>query len=231
MHGERAYAKMTTDMMRTNRAALVQTIVGFSGGGSIKQQFKQKLSSAPVYMVPDGWLYQNLLTISRMYDLIQSSINPESQRVLKSEIKKFEQAVAEMHQGFRPYKMLATLIVPAVATYVPKFAFQQTVVNEAMIACALERYRLANGVFPENLAALSPQFLNKIPHDIINGEPLKYRRTDDGKFILYSVGWNEADDGGTVAISSTGRSHRPTEGDWVWQYSTNSVATQPVGAP
>ena len=56
-------------------------------------------------------------------------------------------------------------------------AHNQTLVNEAQIACALERYHLAHDEYPETLDALSPQFIEKIPHDIINGQPLKYRRT------------------------------------------------------
>ena len=48
-------------------------------------------------------------------------------------------------------------------------AYQQTRVNEALIACALERYHLANGQYPETLAALAPQFLEKIPNDLIGG--------------------------------------------------------------
>ncbi|MGI8967322.1 MAG: hypothetical protein ACR2H1_14730, partial [Limisphaerales bacterium] len=79
---------------------------------------------------------------------------------------------------------------------------------------ALERYRIANGKFPENLAALSPQFLQKIPHDVINGEPLKYRHTDDGQFVLYSIGWNEKDDGGTPGKTL----FDDKQGDWVWRY-------------
>ncbi len=46
----------------------------------------------------------------------------------------------------------------------------------ARMAIALERYRLAHGEFPESLDALAPQFMEKIPHDIINGQPLHYRR-------------------------------------------------------
>ena len=42
-------------------------------------------------------------------------------------------------------------------------------VNEAQIACALERYRLAHGEYPETLDALVPQFIEKVPHDIIGG--------------------------------------------------------------
>ena len=88
----------------------------------------------------------------------------------------------------------------------------------ARVACALERYRLAHGEYPETLDALAPQFIEKLPHDIINGQPLHYRRTDDGKFVLYSVGWNEKDDGGTVVFTKGGSAVDREKGDWVWQY-------------
>ena len=95
----------------------------------------------------------------------------------------------------------------------------------ARVAIALERYRLAHGEYPESLDALAPQFMEKIPHDIINGQPLHYRRTDDGQFVLYSVGWNETDDGGVV-VNQKSRDPRDesrskvdiSQGDWVWRY-------------
>ena len=80
----------------------------------------------------------------------------------------------------------------------------QASIDLARVACALERYRLAHGEYPETLDALTPQFIEKLPHDIINGQPLHYRRTDDGKFVLYSVGWNEKDDGGTIVSRKGG---------------------------
>jgi hypothetical protein len=48
-----------------------------------------------------------------------------------------------------------------------------------------------------------------LPHDIIGGQPLKYQQTD-GQFLLYSVGWNETDDGGQF-------NHSYDQADWVWQ--------------
>ena len=100
-----------------------------------------------------------------------------------------------------------------------KAAIAQTAADQAALACALERYRLANGQFPENLTALVPQFVSQLPNDIITGEPLKYRRTDGGQFVLYSVGWNEKDDGGTIARTkeSPNNAQDVTQGDWVWQ--------------
>src|SRR5476649_1309892 len=83
--------------------------------------------------------------------------------------------------------------------------------NEAQIACALECYHLAHGEYPEMLDALAPQFTEKISRDIIGGQPLHYRRTADGKFLLYSVGWNETDDSGNDGGSDFAK------GDWVWK--------------
>ena len=90
----------------------------------------------------------------------------------------------------------------------------------ARVACALERYRLTHGQYPEALDALAPQFIEEIPHDLINGQPLHYRRTDDGKFVLYSIGWNEKDDGGVVIFRSNNGSVDMEQGDWVWRYPT-----------
>jgi hypothetical protein len=82
------------------------------------------------------------------------------------------------------------------------------------MACALERYRLANGQFPETLESLTPRFISHPPHDVITGQPYKYRRADDGQFILYSIGWNEKDDGGAPGKALFDQ----TQGDWVWSY-------------
>jgi hypothetical protein len=100
-----------------------------------------------------------------------------------------------------------------------KIAHAQSSANMARVAIALERYRLAHAEFPESLDALAPQFMEKIPHDIINGQPLHYRRTDDGQFVLYSVGWNETDDGGVVVFKKGSTPEVDTDkGDWVWRY-------------
>jgi hypothetical protein len=115
-----------------------------------------------------------------------------------------------------PLKFLAVISIVNAAKAEQTTAFNQTQVNEAQIACALERYRLAHGEYPDSLDALVPQFIEKLPHDIIGGAPLHYRRTADGKFLLYSVGWNETDDGGQVVLKTDG-SIDQEKGDWVWK--------------
>jgi hypothetical protein len=97
----------------------------------------------------------------------------------------------------------------------PAVLRMQTLINEAQIACALERYRLARGEYPETLDALSPGFIQLLPRDIVNGAPLKYRRVDNGKFQLYSVGGNETDELGKD-VSDPSQPESLKNGDWAW---------------
>jgi hypothetical protein len=108
--------------------------------------------------------------------------------------------------------------MPALGRSGERFAYAQTSADLARLACALERYRLANGQFPETLEPLAPKFIENLPRDVINGQPLKYRRTEGGQFVLYSVGWNQTDDGGKIELRQGNRSVDITQGDWVWRY-------------
>ena len=73
-------------------------------------------------------------------------------------------------------------------------AFSQNAVNQAIIACALERHLLAQGKYPDDLEDLRPAYLEKIPNDPMRGRPMIFQRTDDRHYILRSVGPNEVDD-------------------------------------
>ena len=105
-----------------------------------------------------------------------------------------------------------------------KTAYSQTGVNLGRVACALERFRLARGGYPPSLEALTPDWIKSIPKDIINGGPLHYFRSNTDSYRLYSVGWNERDDGGEIAyllppgLRNPNRPAPPDidNGDWVW---------------
>jgi hypothetical protein len=91
----------------------------------------------------------------------------------------------------------------------------QTALDQAVVACALERCRRADGRYPESLTELAPRFLKQLPHDIMTGNPWIYRRTDSG-FTLYSVGGNRVDDGGVPSGRQSWGFLDLTSGDWVW---------------
>ncbi len=65
-----------------------------------------------------------------------------------------------------------------------------------VIAFALEWHRKTHGQYPERLDALTPRPLPKLPPDVFSGGQLVYRREGEGH-LLYGVGPNGKDDGGT----------------------------------
>jgi hypothetical protein len=87
------------------------------------------------------------------------------------------------------------LMLPAVGA--ATFAEERTMVQHELtrVAIALAGYRAKHGSYPDELAKLSPEFIAKLPLDRISGNPLKYRREDDG-YVVYSVGRNGEDDDG-----------------------------------
>jgi hypothetical protein len=69
-------------------------------------------------------------------------------------------------------------------------------------AIALERFHLSRGIYPKTLEELTPIFLKGRAIDFADGQLLRYRGTQDGHFVLYSVGLDGVDDGGVLKPSS-----------------------------
>ncbi len=188
-------------------------------------EFEQFLGKATFPLIPAGWFDQNKLTFCLIHEKYLLPLVDKDRRVVQpAAVRQSESIVGK--QGWRPYDMFSRLLLlDMFSRMVPhgmtgaaeEFALGQAYADLARVACALERYRLANGRFPDMLDALAPKFIAKLPHDVINGQPLKYRRTDEGQFVLYSVGSNETDDGGAVSLNKEGKPNWH-EGDWVWRY-------------
>jgi hypothetical protein len=94
------------------------------------------------------------------------------------------------------YNILALMAIGPVGIAFERAARAEQLARIVVVACALERHRLATGAYPGTLAELVPQYLPSIPIDIMDGGPLRYRRIDAGGFRLWSVGVDGRDDGG-----------------------------------
>jgi hypothetical protein len=101
------------------------------------------------------------------------------------------------------YPVLAVLL-PAVGTAVERGVFANQQRDAALVAVALERFRRATGAYPTTLDALVPTYLSNVPRDIMDGEPLRYRLTDQGP-IVYSVGMDRVDNDGRQARDADGK--------------------------
>lgn len=171
-------------------------------------------------LIPEGWFYQNEFHCDRAMEEYYLPVADTNRDIISpSSVRRAAAAVEAETRHANPYDILERMTLPNLLPSAMRFAYGQNSVNLARVAIALERYRLAHGAYPDTPKGLAPQFIAFVPHDIINGQPLHYRRTAGGQFILYSVGWNETDDGGVVVFKkgSTGAVDLE-QGDWVWRY-------------
>jgi hypothetical protein len=169
------------------------------------------------YFTPRGWFYQNETAVAWTFPQALLTENETRQKTIPAPLIERRLSNAEP-MGFKlhsPYSYLVPEFFPPLFFESVDYAMPQAIVDPARTACALERHRQAQGVYPESLGALAPPSIPPVPHDVINGQPLHYRRTDDGRFELYSVGWNETDDGGTLGRDRNGRLDL-SQGDWAW---------------
>jgi hypothetical protein len=111
-----------------------------------------------------------------------------------------------------PY-ILFVLAAPAVDGVANKYADITGYHRRVLAACALQRYFLKNGSYPDNLDAIVPGFLEQIPVDPIDGQPMRYRRNEKGGFDIWSIGINRIDDGGKWEPQKPSRE----QADWVLQ--------------
>jgi hypothetical protein len=208
---ERASACRTMETLRAND---VEKLTAMNASTNLMEKMKN-----PAYLLftmgPRGWVYQNMSRVASFHEELLKGLDVKNRRVSIGQTDKATRETVACLSHFSPYNYLALEMVPNFSRAVQTLSRNQCMADEALVACGLERYRLAHGAYPKTLDALVPECLEKVPRDIINGEPLKYRLQRDGQFVLYSVGWNETDDGG---VPGPKMENVPDlkQGDWVW---------------
>jgi hypothetical protein len=214
LRGDRACGLWALDYVHKNGLDSLDDFFNSEPNTSVRPEWEKFLARALFRLVPAGWFDQNRLSFCRTLDSWMRSAVDDKTRVISP--ARVEQSEAVLCQpGFMLYDVLSARFLPSLSRSVQRFARGQASADLARVVCALERYRLANSQYPEFLEALAPKFIENLPHDVINGQPLKYRRADNGHFVLYSVGWNQTDDGGKVERTKGGAID-PNKGDWVW---------------
>ena len=228
--GERAefLAQLPDELQQWSTAREMQRIVPLMNGQPINGTTRWLWFFLPI--LPRGWYAQNAADSSRwMQAGLIDALDPVNGRVMPARIEH------TMHHLFTrritPYNFLTAITLPVYRNIPLNVAAAQSAAEQAMAACALERYYLDHHIYPDHLDALVPAYLEHMPRDILDGEPLRYRLTSDGRYQLYSVGWDGKDDGGSLEWPADrrwrgGAAGGPPpfprsikdRGDWVWQY-------------
>jgi hypothetical protein len=84
----------------------------------------------------------------------------------------------------------------------------------AIVALAAERYRRRHHGWPETLDQLAKDGLLKaVPRDPFDGQPLRWRRLEQGP-VVYSVGPDRKDDGGAAMVYQPNQPDQTPRGDF-----------------
>jgi hypothetical protein len=181
--------------------------------------FNGNVSPVGLAMYPTGWIRRNMVSANQYFDDMLAAYQPVEGREPEFILAhgKSDDWVREHlgTSGFdRYYYAFLNLALPSVDRCEATFLHGKTRGDQARLACALERFRRVNGGFPETLEALIPKFIAAIPKDVCDGKPMRYRRTADGGYELWSVATNRKDDGGQSVGADKDAPEPP---DWVWR--------------
>jgi hypothetical protein len=216
LKAERAIGTWTGDMAKRNGVSLLAELRNGDGTHSSGPGFLEVAD----WIAPSGWYDFEKLNYNRLFDvLLEGAIDPAERMVsphrAASDAAEWDREVSIGSLGVvLRHRILASMMLAGLPKVALRVATHQVAADQAALACALERYRLANGQFPETMEELTPRYMAHLPNDVVTGQPYKYRRRADGQFVLYSVGWNEKDDGGVPGKVLFDQA----QGDWVWEY-------------
>jgi hypothetical protein len=94
-------------------------------------------------------------------------------------------------------KILGTIAADKILNFADYDIFYGQINRDfAKIALGLQRWKKQHGTWPDSLDQLAPEFLEVIPKDVISQQDFVYRK-ENSSFLLYSVGSNGIDDGGS----------------------------------
>ena len=165
---------------------------------------------------PSGWWNQDR---SACYQAIQKGIQGFNLNRGTLSPDTFAFHVSPDSQGFCPdfdtniwdqvYHPISEWFQFSFRDFNSKIAKAETYRRLARLACRLEEYRIAHGQYPDKLDDL-PDLPAHLNQEVLSTDPLRYQRKGDG-YLLYSVGWNQKDDGGV--LSQPGHDD---QGDWPW---------------
>ena len=176
-------------------------------------------------LVPTGLFDENKTVLASL--MLREAIRPLKEPALGPLLNRqsaFEQELKALQGPWHPHYFFARMLVPSIQRSVDRAAAEEALRLQGLTACALEHWYLQHHAYPAGLQDLVPALLPAVPADPIDGRPLRYRQTDDGRYMLWSIGLDQKDNEGRVNLShlrltTTSQPYRRSyEGDWVWQY-------------
>ncbi len=171
---------------------------GGCGGRGTSISPATRLLTYLTWMIPSGWMDQYKAdTVAFRMIVLLPVVDASTHRVFPDRDAKMQAWVGTLPSSSY-WRNIVNLNCDPLTGSPKKFSYAQVQVDQARLACRLERYRLSQGNYPETLTALESTY-GPNPLDPLSGEAYRYKRNADGTYLLYSLGWNQKDDGGNFA--------------------------------
>jgi len=165
-----------------------------AGDASIKSLEGYGIKVSPSDVPPDAIQRNHRWALEHLTKLVQLAGRPSHEWQSGAQRLEEEQSHSAFAEGGLA-RSLQKLVPPEVCA---EAALRRLAHFRAMIvALSAERYRLKHHDWPRDPNGLVPDFLKEIPPDPYDGQPLRYRRTNDG-VVVYAIGPNGADDLGKI---------------------------------
>lgn len=206
-------------------ADLRRVFVGLDGLDSAAAQ------KAVAYMVPPGFFDASTAVLAdHEFRYFVKPLRDHGWQAALASAHEFD-AELEVVKGTiltHPAYILTGMVARVVPSVLVKAIYAQTLVNQAVIACALERYRIEQERYPDSLDLVTPSGGKPLPKDILTGKPMSYRKTVNGKYALWSVSFDGKDHGGQRALDKAHPEGTKVwkenyAGDWVWDFPERSL--------
>ena len=143
------------------------------------------------------WLHRNRLTAAQCIDLASTLWELEIHREPWENLAQ-RQRIIDENGGWQSH--LEMILADWSGTYLKdgeqtRYWDRKVKSRLLILELGIRAYQLETGSLPESLSDLVPKFLPTIPDDPYGSGPLSYRLSNDS-YTLYSVGYDQDDDGG-----------------------------------
>jgi hypothetical protein len=197
LEGSVSYRKYLQRACRMEEAAIGLSSFAILAGEKPKdwrKGFEQAFDGAPVWVFNSAtwrvfFLPDDLAAYRRtMRELQEMAARPYSEA--QQDWQTFDQSLRTNRRG-----LLTALLIPHLGKCLAAAAEGDSARQLARLALATTAYRSKSRAYPEKLDDLVPEYLERIPLDPFDGQPLRMKRGERG-LVLYSVGRDQKDDGG-----------------------------------
>lgn len=204
MRGERGFFNQFIGKIRSGRGSGItwSSLLGMTTGMSAPSRTQDFIFSALYPLTADGdqdYYNRHLQTV---IDALESPGGVSPTAIPPDQAKE--------DVWFKAMHMMSSLGIPSLVSAIRRTLYTQERIQQTILACALEEYRLAHGAYPASLGVLGAYFLP--PGSTLAAQTIQYRLESGDTFTLWSPGWNGVNDGGTA---SPNRSDYQSS-DWVW---------------